>query len=156
MGGAPGDADRLGPGGGPAAFETGRRGLGFWDPTRPLALDPQTRERLEAQLRAAGSDLLTLGSRLRAEDALTAEELQAIRQLGDALRSGLGGANEALVEQEYLAMLNLMEQLELQLTSGDAGEGETAVRTEAPAGVASEYEEAVAEYFRRLSRSEAP
>ena len=53
-------------------------------------------------------------------------------------------------------MLNLMEQLELQLTFGEPGEGETAVRTEAPAGVATEYEEAVAEYFRRLSRSEAP
>ena len=53
-------------------------------------------------------------------------------------------------------MLNLMEQLELQLTSGEAAEGETAVRTEAPAGVAAEYEEAVAECFRRLSRSEEP
>ena len=108
-------------------------------------------------MQAAGSDLLTLGARLRAEDALTAEELAAIRQLGDVLRQGLtAGANEAIVEQEYLAMLNLMEQLELQLTSGEAAEGEAAVRTEAPAGVAAEYEEAVAEYFRRLSRSEEP
>ena len=149
--------NRFGPGGGWGAFDQDRRGLGFWDPTTGLALDPQMRERLEAELQAAGSDLLALGSRLRAEDALTAEELAAIRQLGDALRQGLtAGANEAIVEQEYLAMLNLMEQLELQLTSGEAAEGETAVRTEAPAGVAAEYEEAVAEYFRRLSRSEEP
>ena len=152
--------NRFGPGGGWGAFDQDRRGLGFWDPTRGLALDPQMRERLEAELQAAGSDLLTLGARLRAEDALTAEELAAIRQLGDVLRQGLtAGANEAIVEQEYLAMLNLMEQLELQLTSGESGEGETAVRTEAPAGVAAEYEEAVcgaAEYFRRLSRSEEP
>ena len=149
--------NRFGPGGGWGAFDQDRRGLGFWDPTRGLALDPQMRERLEAELQAAGSDLLTLGARLRAEDALTAEELAAIRQLGDALRQGLtAGANEAIVEQEYLAMLNLMEQLELQLTSGESAEGETAVRTEAPAGVAAEYEEAVAEYFRRLSRSEEP
>ena len=148
--------NRFGPGGGWGAFDQDRRGLGFWDPTRGLALDPQMRERLEAELQAAGSDLLALGTRLRAEDALTAEELAAIRQLGDALRQGLTGRNEALVEQEYLAMLNLMEQLELQLTSSESAEGETAVRTEAPAGVAAEYEEAVAEYFRRLSRSEEP
>ena len=155
-GGAPG-GNRFGPGGGWGAFDQDRRGLGFWDPTRGLALDPQMRERLEAELQAAGSDVLTLGSRLRSEDALTAEELDAIRRLGDALRRGLTtGANEAIVEQEYLAMLNLMEQLELQLTAGDSAEGETAVRTEAPAGVAAEYEEAVAEYFRRLSRSEEP
>ncbi|MDE0360100.1 MAG: hypothetical protein OXI74_02920, partial [Rhodospirillaceae bacterium] len=116
--------NRFGPGGGWGAFDQDRRGLGFWDPTRGLALDPQMRERLEAELQAAGSDLLTLGARLRAEDALTAEELAAIRQLGDALRQGLtAGANEAIVEQEYLAMLNLMEQLELQLTSGESGEG---------------------------------
>ena len=149
--------NRFGPGGGWGAFDQDRRGLGFWDPTTGLALDPQARERLEAELQAAGSDLLALGTRLRADDALTAEELAAIRQLGDALRRGLTGANQALVEQEYLAMLNLMEQLELQLTYGsDSAEGELAVRTEAPAGVAAEYEEAVAEYFRRLSRSEEP
>ena len=148
--------NRFGPGGGRGAFDTDRRGLGFWDPAQRLSVDPQLRERLEAELRATGSNLLTLGTRLRAEDALTAEELEAIRRVGDALRRGLNGANEALVEQEYLAMLNLMEQLELQLTYGEPGEGETAVRTEAPAGVATEYEEAVAEYFRRLSRSEAP
>ena len=150
-GGAPG-GNRLGPGGG-GALDTDRRGLGLWDPNRSLAVDPQLRERLEAGLQAAGRDLLRLGTRLRAEDALTAEELESIRRLGDALRGGLGG-NPELIEQEYLAMLNLMEQLELQLTYGESADGETAVRTEAPAGVAAEYEEAVAEYFRRLSRSD--
>ena len=150
-GGAPG-GNRLGPGGG-GALDTDRRGLGLWDPNRSLAVDPQLRERLEAGLQAAGRDLLSLGTRLRAEDALTAEELESILRLGDALRGGLGG-NPELIEQEYLAMLNLMEQLELQLTYGESADGETAVRTEAPAGVAAEYEEAVAEYFRRLSRSD--
>ena len=144
--------NRSGPGGG-GGLDTDRRGLGYWDPTRRLDLNPQLQERLEAELQAGGRDLLSLGTRLRAEDALTAEELEAIRRLGDALRSGLGG-NPELIEQEYLAMLNLMEQLELQLTAGDSVNGETAVRTEAPVGVAAEYEEAVAEYFRRLSRSE--
>ena len=147
--------NRFGPGGG-GGFDRDRRGLGFWDPTRPLDFDPELRERMEAELQAAGRDILSLGTRLRAEDALTAEELEAIRRFGDVLRAGLNGSNEALVEQEYLAMLNLMEQLELQLTAEEGSEGEIAVRTEAPVGVAAEYEEAVAEYFRNLSRSEAP
>ena len=154
-GGAQG-GNRFGPGGGRGIYDPNRRGLGFWDPTgSPLSLDPEARERLEAQLQAAGRDLLSLGTRLRAEDELTAAELEAIRRLGDALRSGLSG-NPELIEQEYLAMLNLMEQLELELAYRESGEGETAVRTQAPAGVAAEYEEAVAEYFRRLSRSEEP
>ena len=154
-GGAQG-GNRFGPGGGRGIYDPNRRGLGFWDPTgSPLSLDPEARERLEDQLQAAGRDLLSLGARLRAEDELTAAELEAIRGLGDALRSGLSG-NPELIEQEYLAMLNLMEQLELELAYRESDEGETAVRTQAPAGVAAEYEEAVAEYFRRLSRSEEP
>ena len=56
--------NRFGPGGG-GVFDTDRRGLGFWDPATGLALDPQMRERLEDELRAAGSDLLALGTRLR-------------------------------------------------------------------------------------------
>ena len=39
-----------------------------------------------------------------------------------------------------------------QLAQGEAGAEESGVRTEAPAQVAQGYEEAVAEYFRRLSR----
>ena len=153
-GGAQG-GNRFGPGGGRGIYDPNRRGLGFWDPTRPMELDPEARQRLETELQAAGRDLLALGTRLRAEDELTAAELEAIRRLGDALRSGLSG-NPELIEQEYLAMLNLMEQLELELAYGESEDGEIAVRTQAPAGVAAEYEEAVAEYFRRLSRSEEP
>jgi hypothetical protein len=67
------------------------------------------------------------------------------------LRSGLTG-NPELIEQEFLAMLSLVEKLELQLAQGEAGAEESGVRTEAPAQVAQGYEEAVAEYFRRLSR----
>ena len=154
-GGAQG-GERFGAGGGGNFYDPDRRGLGFWDPTRPLTLDPQARAELEAELQAAGRNLLALGTRLRAEEGVTAEELEAIRRLGDALRSGLNGGTAALVEEEYRAMLDLMEQLELQLAYDEFGDGDNAVRTEVPAGVAAEYEEAVAEYFRRLSRSETP
>ncbi|GIT14958.1 MAG: hypothetical protein CM1200mP36_07140 [Gammaproteobacteria bacterium] len=62
--------------------------------------------------------------------------------------------NPQLIEQEYLAMLDLVEQLELQLVADQLEAEESAVRTQTPAEVAREYEEAVAEYFRQLSRSE--
>ena len=116
---------------------------------------PEARAELEARLQEAGRDLLALGTRLRAE-GLSVEELEAIRRLGDTLRGGLGGGNAELVEQEYLAMLDLVEQLELQLVADEIGAEESAVRTQTPAEIAAEYEEAVAEYFRQLSRSEQP
>ncbi|MGI9258657.1 MAG: hypothetical protein ACR2QQ_07470, partial [Gammaproteobacteria bacterium] len=124
--------------------------LGTWDPAGIASFDANDRAELEDQLADAGSDLLTLGSRLRAE-GLTDADLEAVRRLGDALRGGLTG-NPELIEQEFLAMLSLVEKLELQLAQGDAGAEESGVRTEAPAQVAQGYEEAVAEYFRRLSR----
>ena len=119
-----------------------------------MTLDPEERAELEARLQEAGRDLLSLGTRLRAE-GLTPEELESIRRLGDTLRGGLGG-NPELIEQEYLAMLGLVEQLELQLVADEVEAEESAVRTQTPAEIAQEYEEAVAEYFRQLSRSEQP
>ena len=51
-------------------------------------------------------------------------------------------------------MLGLVEKLELQLAQNAIGVDESGVRTGAPDQVAQGYEEAVAEYFRRLSRGE--
>ncbi|MEE8543715.1 MAG: hypothetical protein V3S94_07640, partial [Gammaproteobacteria bacterium] len=129
-----------------------RRGLGVWDPAGIATFDANSRAELEERLNEAGRDLLVLGSRLRAE-GLTDEELAAVRRLGDALRGGLTG-NPELIEQEFLAMLNLVEQLELQLARSASGADESGVRTEAPAQVAQGYQDAVADYFRRLSRVE--
>ncbi len=139
-------------GGGGGLYDPLRRGLGVWDPTGIATFDANSRAELEEQLEDAGRDLLVLGSRLRAE-GLTDEELEAVRRLGDALRGGLTG-NPELIEQEFLAMLSLVEQLELRLAEGAFGADESGVRTEAPAQVAQGYQDAVAEYFRRLSRAE--
>nr|NIW24428.1 hypothetical protein [Gammaproteobacteria bacterium] len=106
------------------------------------------------QLEDAGAELIALGPQLR-DDGLTAEDLDALRRLGTALRQGLPG-NPELIEQEYLSMLSLIEQLELQLAADGSGLAETGVRTEAPVQVAEAYEEAVAEYYRRLSRAATP
>ena len=141
-------------GGGGGVYDPTRRGLGEWDPVGIATFDANSQAELEARLDEAGRDLLVLGSRLRAE-GLTAEELEAVRRLGDSLRSGLTG-NPELIEQEFLAMLGLVEQLELQLAENALGAEESGVRTEAPAQVAQSYQDAVAEYFRRLSRAEVP
>jgi ribosomal protein L29 len=148
-GGARGGGNRFGGGG---AYDQTGRGLGAWDPVGIASFDANSQAELEDRLNEAGADLLTLGSRLRTE-GLTAEELAAVRRLGDALRGGLTG-NPELIEQEFLAMLGLVEQLELQLAGSELGSDESGVRTEAPAQVAQGYQDAVAEYFRRLSRGE--
>jgi hypothetical protein len=138
-------------GDGQGFYDPSRRGLGAWDPAGMADFDANSQAELEDRLNEAGADLLTLGSRLRTE-GLTAEELEAVRRLGDALRDGLTG-NPELIGQEFLAMLSLVEQLELQLTSSELGYDVGGVRTETPAQVAQGYEDAVAEYFRRLSRT---
>jgi hypothetical protein len=106
------------------------------------------------QLTDASRELLTLGSRLR-DQGVSEEELKAIRELGEALRAGLGG-NPELIPSEFQKLVNLTDQLELKLTaSGDGGE-RASVRAQAPAQIAEGYEDAVAEYFRRLSRGAQP
>jgi hypothetical protein len=149
VGGAFGGGDDRYGWGGPGGFYDprrdaiwGPRGLGVWQ-------DPATIEQLREQLDSAGTNLINLGQRLRAE-GLSDEELRAIRELGDALRAGLTG-NPELVEAEYRALVNLTEQLELALLA-EQDAATAAVRTEAPAQAARGFEEIVAEYYRRLSR----
>jgi len=82
------------------------------------------------------------------------QEIEAVRLLGDALRRGLKG-NPELVEQEFQGMINLIEQLELELSAQSIEDlNGSGVRIEAPGQAAEGFEEVVAEYFRRLSRSE--
>jgi len=116
----------------------------FWN-------DPEALANLEDILDVAGADLINLGARLRAE-GLSDEELQAVRELGDALRAGLRG-NPELIEAEYQALINQTEQLELSLQAGN-DRAETTVRTEAPTQAVPGTEDAVAEYYRRLGRSQ--
>src|SRR3970040_337532 len=112
--------------------------------------DPEAVDRLRERLDIAGTDLINLGGRLRAE-GLSDEELRAVRELGDALRAGLTG-NPELVEAEFRALVNLAEQWELKLRRAEGAEP-SAVRTEAPAQAAQGFEDIVAEYYRRLSRT---
>ena len=152
QGGQVGDRNGgFGPGG-VGNFYDWRRG-GVWDPrNRGLWDNPGAIDEVQQQLNDASRELLTLGNELRTQ-GLSDEELRAVRELGDALRGSITG-NPELIEQEFQQLVNLAEQLELKLAeNGDTAE-RAAVRAQAPTQVAPGFEEAVAEYYRRLSRSE--
>jgi hypothetical protein len=141
----------FGPGGNGNLYDW-RRG-GVWDPrNRGFWDNPQRIDDVREQLNDASRDLLTLGNELRAQ-GLTEEELRAVRELGDALRGSITG-NPELIEREFQQLVNLAEQLELKLAEDSAGTERAAVRAQAPTEVAPGFEEAVAEYYRRLSRSD--
>jgi hypothetical protein len=148
--------DRNGGGFGPGGFGNfydWRRG-GVWDPRNRAFWDnnPGAIDEVRQQLNDASRELLTLGNELR-QQGLSDEELRAIRELGDALRGSITG-NPDLIEQEFQQLVNLAEQLELRLAAADEQAERAAVRAQAPTQVVPGFEESVAEYYRRLSRSE--
>jgi hypothetical protein len=151
-GGQVGDrAGGFGPGGS-GNFYDWRRG-GIWDPrNRGLWDNPDAIDQARQQLNDASRELLTLGTELR-DQGLTDEELRAVRELGDALRGSITG-NPELIEQEFQQLVNLAEQLELKLAAGGDAAERAAVRAQAPTQVAPGFEDAVAGYYRRLSRSD--
>ena len=131
------------------------RGVEDWGtPVQGFQWDERASTQLQDRLREAGGELMTLATRLRAR-GLGQQEIEAVRLLGDALRRGLEG-NPELVEQEFQDMINLIEQLELELSAQGAKDlNSPGVHIEAPGQAAEGFEEVVAEYFRRLSRSES-
>ncbi len=144
--------NQSGPGGFGNVYDW-RRG-GIWDPRNRAFWDnnPGAIDQVQEQLNDASRELLTLGNRLR-DQGLTDEELRAVRELGDALRGSITG-NPELIESEFQQLVNLAEQLELRLAQAADGRERAAVRAQAPTQVAPGFEEAVAEYYRRLSRSD--
>ena len=150
-----GGNNAFGPGG-VGGFYDPRRG-GVWDPrNRAFWNNPQNVEQARQQLQEASRDLLNRSADLLRGDPssrkLSDEEIKAVRALGDALRGSITG-NPALIDQQLQSLVNLTEQLELRLASGTTGAERAAVRAEAPAPPAPGFEEAIAEYYRRLSRS---
>jgi len=154
FGGTNGGAYGIGPGGARGWYDPRR---GVWDPrNRGIWQNPDNLQQARDQLTDASRDLLTLGSRLR-DQGVSDEELKAIRELGEALRAGLNvGGNPDLLEQQFQRLMNLTDQLELKLTANNDNGEHASVRSQAPPQIAQGYEDAVAEYFRRLSRGTQP
>ncbi len=83
---------------------------------------------------------------------LNPEELAQMYDLIRELEYTRVNRNDSILAREYGEMLALIEQLEAGLqTSGD-GSKKANVRTATSDQVPEEYQESVAEYFRRLSR----
>lgn len=84
---------------------------------------------------------------------LSPEEMEELYNLIRQLEGEQVNRNESILAQEYGEMLALVEQLEagLKLDEDDRGGN---VRTATSDQVPEEYQESVAEYFRRLSREE--
>jgi len=83
---------------------------------------------------------------------LTPEELNQMYDMLRQLESAQANRNDAILAQEYGDMLALIEQLEVGLEKAETGGKADNVRTTQSDAVPEEYQESVAEYFRRLSR----
>ena len=80
-----------------------------------------------------------------------------ISEIYDILRqlplNPMGGEkNESVIQAELTRALSLIEQLELKLEKGINKDDAAHVRSEVSDPIPEEYQEAVAEYYRRLSR----
>ena len=94
---------------------------------------------------------------LREQD-LSLEEINEIRELTQQLQQQYifsdNGKNQNILEQEFLSALSLLEQLELRLDAGVRNKEPVNVRSTAAEPISTEYKDAVAEYYRRLSRED--
>jgi hypothetical protein len=115
------------------------------------AWDPQTREQMERALREGANQIPELTNQLRSRGIYN-EDLEAIRRFVRSLPESRFRGNPELLESEYQKMLGLLEQLELQVRRQAEEAGNTEVRAIVSEPVPEQYREAVAEYFRRLSK----
>ena len=118
-------------------------GIGVWD-------DDMRRE-MERALREGARTVPRLTRDLRT-GGIYNEDLEEIRNFVRGLGGDRFKGNPNLLAQEYRRMLALLEQLELQVRRQVEAEEGGQVRAEVNTPVPEQYREAVAEYFRRLSR----
>jgi hypothetical protein len=119
------------------------------------AIDRASWDRLGQDLTDTARAINNAIPELRDQD-LSLEDINEIRTLTQQLQQQFAfsgdGKNENILEQEYLATLSLLEQLELRLDAGMRNKEPASVRSTASETISSEYKDAVAEYYRRLSR----
>ena len=118
-------------------------GIGLWD--------DQARREMEQALRE-GVRLVPRMTRDLQTSGIYEEDLEEIRRFVEGLPNSRFAGNPELLAQEYRRLLSLLEQLELQVRRKVEEEQGGQVRTSVAEPVPEEYREAVAEYFRRLSR----
>jgi hypothetical protein len=84
-----------------------------------------------------------------AKDPAAAKEVQDLITQMQKLEPGRFVGNPAMVEQLHTEVLSGVDKLELQLRRNNDAGGQ--VRTTKPAAVPAGYQEAVADYYKRLS-----
>lgn len=97
-------------------------------------------------------NLTQLARDVAADIDMTPEELAELYDLIRELEFQQTNRNESILAQEYGEMLALIEQLEVGLTTGSDSNKPSNVRTATSDEVPEEFQDSVAEYFRRLSR----
>ncbi|OGT76213.1 MAG: hypothetical protein A3I78_11405 [Gammaproteobacteria bacterium RIFCSPLOWO2_02_FULL_56_15] len=81
--------------------------------------------------------------------------LDDIRRIASLLDMSRFSRNNRILEREYNSVLTLLEQLEYQLQEGARSDRPPSVRSAVPEQIPGEYRNAVAEYYRRLSRRDS-
>ena len=81
--------------------------------------------------------------------------LDDLRRIASLLDMSRFSRNNRILEREYNSVLTLLEQLEYQLQEGARSDRPPSVRSAVPEQIPGEYRNAVAEYFRRLSRGDS-
>lgn len=133
---------------GGARFGAGPRG-GAWNGTDDFYDGPIN---LPENFYDNVDNLTELAREAMARMELNSEELAQMYDLIRELEYTRVNRNDAILAQEYGEMLALIEQLEAGLQSEGDRSGKANVRTATSDQVPEEYQESVAEYFRRLSR----
>ncbi len=97
-------------------------------------------------------NLTQLARDVATDSDMTPEELAELYELIRELEFQQTNRNGSILAQEYGEMLALIEQLEVGLTTGSDSNKPSNVRTATSDEVPEEFQDSVAEYFRKLSR----
>jgi len=130
-------------------INTGNNSYGA-GPSRPSPADPSRNPAdSEQSYRQQLSELGRLGQMVQGDPALSREVRDLTRQLQNLDPKRFPG-NPALVEQMHSEVLSSIDRIELQLLNNGAT---TEARSGRPMVTPSGYQDAVADYYRRLSSS---
>ena len=121
----------------------------------PTGDDRLARERMERALESGAIEIPRLARRMGATSRdFDPQDIAALRRFTQSLGAGRFLGNPALLEREYHKMLSLLEQLEVQLRRQVQLDDKEEVRAIVSEPVPEPYREAIAEYYRKLGRSQ--
>jgi hypothetical protein len=113
---------------------------------------PELRGRMERGVSDTARSVWSVMPELQRQ-GVSAGVLDDLRRIASLLDMSRFSRNNQILEQEYNTVLSLLEQLEFQLVEGTREDRPASVRSAIPEQIPAEYRDAVAEYYRRLSRS---